>query len=173
MSTLGSQGGGLGAVAGGGEVNWVVVPPGCGGALGPGVSAGGACGVPVGVGLNDCVGVGLNEPVGVGLNEPVGVGNEVGTGPLGLVGSVAIGARWVASGIPPVGPMLAAAFCFHVSWRLSGATQTASPSKASRQTYPDLHVLGPYAPFGSRRLAALAFSCAISAATCLVTHTGS
>ena len=85
---------------------------------------------------------------------------------------MAIGARWVASGIPPVGPMLAAAFCptFLGAWP-DDADGIAL--KASRQTYPDLHVLGPYAPFGSRRLAALAFSCAISAATCLVTHTGS
>ncbi len=60
MSTLGSQGGGFGAEAGGGVVDWIVVPPGRGGALAPGDWAGGACGVPVGVGRNVCVGVGLN-----------------------------------------------------------------------------------------------------------------
>jgi hypothetical protein len=143
---------------------------GAGGGIGFGGTGAGATGVGSG---NRATGVGSGAgATGVGIGN-VAVGRQFGghaPTPVGgrFVGVVAFGGL----GAPPVGPFPAAAFSFHVSWRLSGDTHTPSPSKASRHTNPGLQVSGPNAPpLGSRRLAALAFSCATSAATCLVTHT--
>jgi hypothetical protein len=128
------------------------------------VGPGFVCSVVVGVGIG--VGIGVLPPGGGGGGAPgdpggggAGLGPALGAGPGVVLVTAAFGAL---------------AFWSHVCWRRSGVTHTASPSKASRQTYPGLQVRGPYAPpLGSRLLAALAFSAAIRSATRVLTHTRS
>jgi hypothetical protein len=181
ISTLGSQefaGGAIGVVEGavvvyGGAIRvvggFVVVSGGAISVVG-GFVVVVAFGVGGGVGFGSCAG----EAMGVG--EAVVSGNVLLGRGATLVGGgfmrVVMGAFGGGAPPCPVGSAGATAFWFNVSWRLSGVTHTPSPTKASRHTYPGLQVSGPYAPPpGWRRLAALAFSCATSAATCLVTHT--
>jgi hypothetical protein len=199
MSTLGSQefpggggawaggGGGAGTGAGAAVVRGTVLV-----GSGPTLVGGGfpvvvACGAGGGVGLGSWGGGAIGVGRGAFVGPAVPVGRQCGGQPPTLVGGgfvvvVAFGASgWWAlgscgggrSGPAPVTPG-PAAFSFHVSWRLSGVTHTPSPTKASRHTYPGLQVRGPYAPPpGCRRSVAVAFSCAIWAATCWVTHTSS
>src|SRR4051812_32952413 len=89
---------------------------------------------------------------------------------LGSPGSPAGGATgpWSA---PALGAL---AFCPNTVERMSGVTQTVSPSNASLQTRPCLQVCGPYAPPpGSQLLGASRFSELIAASNLLVTQTSS
>jgi hypothetical protein len=177
----------------GGASVTVMCPVGGGGGNRFGSCAGGAMGVGEGVVTGSVVGrqvggqpptlagrglvvVVVTDPFGGGGGNRFGscAGGAMGVGDGGVTGSVV--GRQVGGQAPTmaggVGPDWGTAFWFNVSWRLSGVTHTPSPSKASRHTYPDLQVRGPYAPPpGWRRLAAVAFSCATSVATCWVTHT--
>jgi hypothetical protein len=172
MSTLGSQKFGLAVVGG-----LVVVVGARVVGLGVVIVVGTGVGIGVGTGVGSgpmLVGPGFVCSVVVG-NGPMFVGSGFVVPPGGWSGGVAAGDCPAGGTGPGEGPALAGpgvvavsgalgavAFSSHVCWRRSGVTHTASPTKASRQTYPDLQVRGPYAPpLGSRRLAALAFSPAI------------
>src|SRR3954463_10427437 len=95
---------------------------------------------------------------------------QSGAAGLGSPGSPAGGATgpWSALALG------ALAFCANIVERISGVTQTVSPSKASLQTSPCLQVCGPYAPPpGSQLLGASRFSELTAASNLLVTQTSS